>query len=49
MKKQKKVSKTELKKKKISFISAIFLVIGSTIGGGVFLKNHEILGNVGGS
>lgn len=49
MKKQKKVSKTELKKKKISFISAIFLVIGSTIGAGIFLKNHEILGNVGGS
>lgn len=41
------MNKKEINKKKISFISAIFLVLGSTIGAGIFLKNGEILGNVG--
>jgi hypothetical protein len=36
-------------KKKIGFISAISLVIGSSIGAGIFIKNHEILNNVHGS
>ena len=44
-----KASPTEIKNKKIGFFSAILLVIGSTIGGGVFLKNGEVLSNVGGS
>lgn len=33
------------KEKKISFFSAILLVIGSTIGAGIFVKNEEIIGN----
>jgi hypothetical protein len=36
-------------KKKIGFVSAILLVIGSSIGAGIFIKNHEILNNVHGS
>jgi hypothetical protein len=36
-------------KKKISFVSAILLVIGSSIGSGIFIKNHEILNNVHGA
>lgn len=35
--------------KKIGFFSVILLVIGSSIGAGIFLKNGEILGNVQGS
>jgi len=42
-------SPTEVKNKKIGFFSAILLVIGSSIGAGVFLKNGEVLSNVGGS
>ena len=49
MGKKKKITKSEVTKKKISFVSAIFLVIGSSIGAGIFLKNGEVLGNVGGS
>ncbi len=45
--KKKKVTKSEVTKKKITFVSAIFLVVGSTIGAGIFLKNGEVLGNVG--
>jgi hypothetical protein len=37
------------KKKSIGFVSAISLVIGSSIGAGIFIKNHEILNNVHGS
>lgn len=44
-----KVSPSEVKKKKIGFFSAILLVIGSSIGAGIFLKNGEILSNVGNS
>ena len=44
-----KVSPAEVKKKKIGFFSAILLVIGSSIGAGIFLKNGEILSNVGNS
>ena len=44
-----KVSPSEIKKKKIGFFSSILLVIGSSIGAGIFLKNGEILNNVGGS
>ncbi|MBQ0045736.1 MAG: APC family permease [Mycoplasma sp.] len=47
MNKKKKMTKKEVKKKKITFASAILLVIGSTIGAGIFLKNGEVLGNVG--
>lgn len=47
MNKKKKITKKEVKKKKITFASAILLVIGSTIGAGIFLKNGEVLGNVG--
>jgi hypothetical protein len=36
-------------KSKIGFISAVLLVIGSSIGAGIFLKNGEILDNVAGS
>jgi hypothetical protein len=36
-------------KKKIGFVSAVTLVIGSSIGAGIFIKNHEILNNVHGS
>ncbi len=43
------VSIAEVKNKKIGFFSAILLVIGSSIGAGVFLKNGEVLTNVGGS
>ncbi|MCQ2957124.1 MAG: hypothetical protein MJ233_04865 [Mycoplasmoidaceae bacterium] len=46
MNKKKKVTKKEVKKKKITFFSAILLVIGSSIGAGIFLKNGEVLGNV---
>lgn len=49
MNKKKKMTKKEVKKKKITFFSAILLVIGSSIGAGIFLKNGEVLGNVGGS
>ncbi|XQP55250.1 MAG: APC family permease [Mycoplasmoidaceae bacterium] len=49
MNKKKKVTKKEVKKKKITFFSAILLVIGSSIGAGIFLKNGEVLGNVSGS
>ena len=41
--------KPNIKVKKISFFSAIMLVIGSSIGAGIFLKNGEILRNVQGS
>ena len=44
-----KVSPSEIKKKKIGFFSSVLLVIGSSIGAGIFLKNGEILNNVGGS
>ena len=44
-----KASPAEVKKKKIGFFSAILLVIGSSIGAGIFLKNGEILSNVGNS
>ncbi len=37
------------KKQKINFISAILIVIGSSIGAGIFLKNSEVLGNTQGS
>lgn len=47
MNKKKKVTKKEVTKKKITFFSAILLVIGSSIGAGIFLKNGEVLGNVG--
>lgn len=46
---KKKVTKSEVTKKKITFASAVLLVIGSSIGAGIFLKNGEVLGNVGGS
>ncbi len=46
MNKNKKVTKKEVKKKKITFFSAVLLVIGSSIGAGIFLKNGEVLGNV---
>jgi hypothetical protein len=36
-------------KKKIGFFSAIMLVIGSSIGAGIFIKNHEIMDNVHGA
>ncbi len=49
MTKKKKVTKSEVTKKKITFASAILLVIGSSIGAGIFLKNGEVLSNVGGS
>jgi amino acid transporter len=50
LKKNKGVSiKNQSTKKKISFFSAILLVIGSSIGAGIFLKNGEILRNVTGS
>jgi hypothetical protein len=44
-----KFSKTKITSKKISFFSSILLVIGSTIGSGIFLKNGEILSNVSNS
>lgn len=44
-----KSSKTKVTSKKISFFSSILLVIGSTIGSGIFLKNGEILSNVSNS
>jgi hypothetical protein len=37
------------KKKKISFFSAIIMVICSSIGAGIFIKNHEILADVHGA
>lgn len=37
------------KQKKVTFFSAILLIIGSSIGAGIFLKNGEILSNVQGS
>ncbi|GHU32561.1 hypothetical protein FACS1894166_06160 [Bacilli bacterium] len=36
-------------KKKIGFVSAVLLVIGSSIGSGIFIKNHEMLNNVHGA
>jgi amino acid transporter len=49
-KKQNTVSiKDQPTRKKISFFSAILLVIGSSIGAGIFFKNREILTNVHGS
>ncbi len=36
------------KKNKLSFVSAILIVIGSSIGAGIFLKNDEILKNTQG-
>ncbi|GHU32965.1 hypothetical protein FACS1894166_07370 [Bacilli bacterium] len=36
-------------KSKVGFLSAILLVVGSSIGAGIFLKNGEILSNVTGS
>lgn len=41
--------KNLLKRKKLSFVSATTLVIGSSIGAGIFLKNNEILLNTGNS
>jgi amino acid transporter len=35
--------------KKISFFSVVLLVIGSTLGAGIFFKNNEILNNNHGS
>ena len=46
---KKRMAKGEVTKKKITFFSAILLVIGSSIGAGIFLKNREILQNVGNS
>lgn len=40
---------TQPTSKKIGFFSTILLVIGSSIGAGIFLKNGEVLGNVQGS
>lgn len=40
---------SEIKKKKISFISAIFIVIGSSIGSGIFFKASSILDGSGNS
>lgn len=37
------------KQKKVTFFSAVLLIIGSSIGAGIFLKNGEILSNVQGS
>ncbi|WAM06594.1 hypothetical protein ONA23_06745 [Mycoplasmopsis cynos] len=39
------MNEKEIKNKKISFISAIFIVIGSRIGSGIFLKAGSILSN----
>lgn len=39
--------KKEINKKKISFLSAIFIVIGSSIGSGIFFKSNSILESVG--
>jgi hypothetical protein len=36
-------------KKKIGFFSAILLVISSSIGAGIFIKNREIMANVQGA
>lgn len=46
---KKHLAKGEVTKKKITFASAILLVMGSSIGAGIFLKNYEVLQNVGGS
>jgi hypothetical protein len=49
-KKQNTISiKNQPTRKKIGFLSAILLVIGSSIGAGIFFKNREILANVHGS
>lgn len=45
----KKTNVTSTKKQKINFISAVLIVIGSSIGAGIFLKNGEILGNTQGN
>ncbi|PAK21273.1 hypothetical protein CJJ23_02910 [Mycoplasmopsis agassizii] len=47
--KQKNTVEKDLKKKKISFISTIFIVIGSCIGAGIFFKSQSILNNSSGS
>lgn len=47
--KKKHLAKGEVTKKKITFASAVLLVMGSSIGAGIFLKNGEVLKNVGGS
>ncbi len=44
---KKRLAKGEVTKKKITFASAIMLVMGSSIGAGIFLKNGEVLNNVG--
>lgn len=44
----KKTKNSVTKSQKISFISAVLIVIGSSIGAGIFLKNDEILGNTQG-
>lgn len=44
-----KIVSSEIRKKKISFISAIFIVIGSSIGSGIFFKANSILDNSGNS
>ena len=46
LRKTKKINKNEETKRKISFFSVVLLVIGSTIGTDIFLKNDEILQNV---
>lgn len=45
--KKKHLAKGEVTKKKITFASAVLLVMGSSIGAGIFLKNGEVLTNVG--
>ena len=46
LRKTKKINKNEEIKRKISFFSAVLLVIGSKIGADIFLKNGEILQNI---
>jgi amino acid transporter len=44
------IDKKEIKRqKKIGFFSVVLLVIGSTLGAGIFFKNKEILNNNHGS
>ena len=44
--KTKKTNKNEEIKRKISFFSVVLLVMGSTIGADIFLKNVKILQNI---
>jgi amino acid transporter len=46
LKNKNRISASQVKKQqKIGFLSVVLLVIGSTLGAGIFFKNKEVMNN----